>query len=177
MLPEYRWCAAWKDRGVSVNDRLLELGLTLPAAPNMPASVVTTFRWVRTCGDRILVSGHGPQEADGSPAGPFGRVPDQVSLEQAQRSARLAALSVIASVQAAVGDLDRIDAWLTVTGFVQAEPGYAKTTAVLNSFSEVVLEIFGSKIGEHARTAIGVAALPLNLPVVVAAELHLGSNS
>ncbi len=61
---------------------------------------------------------------------------------------------------------------MTVTGFVQAEPGCAGTTAVLNSFSDVVLGVFGS-VGEHARTAIGVAALPLNLPVVVAAELHL----
>jgi enamine deaminase RidA (YjgF/YER057c/UK114 family) len=96
-------------------------------------------------------------------------------LEEAQQSARLAALSVMASVESAVGDLDRVDGWLNVTGFVQAEPGYAKTTAVLNSFSEVVLDVFGHSVGEHARTAIGVAALPLNLPVVVAAELHLAS--
>jgi enamine deaminase RidA (YjgF/YER057c/UK114 family) len=94
-------------------------------------------------------------------------------LEQAQESARLAALSVMASVENVVGDLDRIDAWLTVTGFVQAEPGYAQTTAVVNGFSQVVLDVFGPDAGAHARTAIGVASLPLNLPVVVAAELHL----
>jgi len=80
---------------------------------------------------------------------------------------------VIASLEDAVGDLDRIDAWLSVTGFVQAQPGYARTTSVLNSFSEVVLDVFGASAGAHARTAIGVAALPLNLPVVVGAELHL----
>jgi enamine deaminase RidA (YjgF/YER057c/UK114 family) len=158
---------------VSVRDRLRTLGLTLPAVPQMPPGVVTAFSWVRVHSDRVLVSGHGPQNSDGSPAGPFGRVPDEVSLEQAQQSARLAALSVIASVEDAVGDLDAVDAWLSVTGFVQAEPGYARTTAVLNSFSEVVLDVFGASVGAHARTAIGVAALPLNLPVVVAAELHL----
>lgn len=98
-----------------------------------------------------------------------------MSLEQAEQSARLAARSVMASVENAVGDLDRIDAWLTVTGFVQAEPGYARATAVLNSFSEVVLDVFGPTVGEHARTAIGVAALPLNLPVVVGAELQLAA--
>jgi enamine deaminase RidA (YjgF/YER057c/UK114 family) len=158
---------------VGVHDRLRSLDLTLPAVPQMPAGIVTTFSWVRVHGDRVLVSGHGPQKPDGSPAGPFGRIPDEVSLQQAQHSARLAALSVIASVQEAVGDLDRVDAWLTVTGFVQAQPGYAQTTAVLNSFSEVILDVFGAAAGAHARTAIGVAALPLNLPVVVSAELHL----
>jgi len=159
------------DEPVEVRTRLDELGLVLPRSPAMP--VTTTFSWARVLGSRVLISGHGPQNPDGSPAGPYGRVPDQVSLEQAQQSARLAALAVMASAEQVLGDLDRIDAWLTVTGFVQAEPGYDRTTAVLNSFSEVVLDVFGPSVGRHARTAIGVAALPLDLPVVVAAELHL----
>lgn len=159
---------------MSVEDRLRELGLVLPQPARLPASHVTSFSWVRVLGDRVLVSGHGPQRPDGSPAGPFGRVPDVVGPEAACRSARLAALSVLASVRRAVGDLDRIDAWVTVSGFVQAAPGYDRTTAVLNAFSEVVVDVFGPVVGDHARTAIGVAALPLDLPVVVAAELHLG---
>jgi enamine deaminase RidA (YjgF/YER057c/UK114 family) len=154
------------------SSRLQNLGLILPEPPTMPAGVVTAFSWVRLVGDRVLVSGHGPQRLDGTPAGPFGRVPTEVSLEEAAESARLAALSVLASTQAAIGDLDRVTAWVTVTGFVQAEPGYAKTTAVVNGFSELVLDVFGGEVGQHARTAIGVAALPLNLPVVVAAELQ-----
>jgi len=109
----------------------------------------------------------------GTPAGPFGSVPADVSAADATHSARLTALAVLAGVRRAVGDLDRIGAWLTVTGFVNAEPGYDQTTAVLNGFSEVVLDVFGPDVGDHARTAIGVAALPLNLPVVVAAELEL----
>ncbi len=158
---------------MAIVDRLRDLGLELPAAPRLPPGHTTAFSWVRVVGTRVLVSGHGPQQPDGRPAGPFGRVPDAVSLEQARTSARLAALSVLGSVQRAVGDLDRIDTWLTVTGFVQAEPGYPQTTAVLNAFSELVLDVFGPVVGEHARTAIGVAALPLDLPVVVAAELAL----
>ncbi len=138
----------------------------------MPAGVVTTFSWVRVSGNRVLVSGHGALNPDGTPAGPFGRVPQEVTLEHAQQSARSAALAVIASVQQRVGDLDRIEAWLTVTGFVNAVPGYTQTTAVLNAFSEIVLQVFGPVVGEHARTAIGAVALPLNLPVVVAAELQ-----
>jgi hypothetical protein len=122
-----------QDRAMSIDDRLLELGLVLPAAPKMPADVAITFSWVRILGDRVLVSGHGAQNPDGSPAGPFGRVPDQVPAEQAMDSARRAALSVLASVRGAVGDLDRIAAWATVTGFVQAEPGYPQTTAIINT--------------------------------------------
>jgi YjgF/chorismate_mutase-like, putative endoribonuclease len=161
---------------MSVAERLHELGLVLPQPVVLPPSVVTAFSWVRVSGSRVLVSGHGAQNPDGSPAGPFGRVPDEVPLEQAQRSARLAALSVMASVQRALGDLDRVSAWVMVSGFVNSEPGYAQTTAVLNAFSEVVVDVFGSVIGDHARTAIGVVALPLNLPVVVAAELQVSAN-
>ncbi len=162
---------------MSIDQRLQELGLALPAATVLPPSVVTTFAWVRVSGDRVLVSGHGPTQPDGSPAGPYGRVPDQVTLEQAQQSARLTALSVLASLRRTLGDLDQISAWLTVSGYVQAEPGYDKTTAVLNAFSQVVLDVFGEEIGTHARTAIGAAALPLNLPVIIGAELQLSSSS
>jgi enamine deaminase RidA (YjgF/YER057c/UK114 family) len=152
--------------------RLAELGLLLPEPPKMPEGVATAFSWVRLVGDRVMVSGHGPLNADGSPAGPFGQVPAEVTLEQATNSARLTALSILGSVRVAIGDLDRITAWVSVTGFVQAEPGYAKTTAVLNGFSQLILDVFGQEVGQHARTAIGVAALPLNLPVVIAAELQ-----
>lgn len=165
------------DRPVRIEQRIADLGLQLPAPPRMPQGVATTFSWVRIVGDRALVSGHGPQALDGSPAGPFGRVPDVVTLEQAQAAARLAALSVITSIRQALGDLDRVAAWVTVSGFVQAEPGYTQTTAVVNAFSETIIELFGDAAGQHARTAIGVAALPLNLPVVVAAEIGLHPQS
>jgi enamine deaminase RidA (YjgF/YER057c/UK114 family) len=160
-----------------VEQRLDDLGFELPSTPRMPPGVTITLSWVRVIGNRVLVSGHGPQTPDGSPAGPFGRVPDQITLEQAQASARLTALSVIGSVRDAIGDLDRIAAWVTVSGFVQAQPGYAQTTAVVNAFSEVVIAVFGAQVGQHARTAIGVAALPLNLPIVVAAELSLHAQT
>ncbi len=156
-----------------IEERIHELGLELPATPVMPPGVRVSFSWVRVVGTRVLVSGHGAQQPDGSPQGPFGRVPDVVSFEEAEASARAAALAVIAGVRRAVGDLDRVEAWLSVSGFVNAEPGYSRTTAVMNAFSEVVLDVFGEQVGAHARTAIGVAALPLDLPVVVGAELQL----
>ncbi len=75
----------------------------------------------------------------------------------------------------ALGDLSRVTAWCTVNGFVNADPGYDRTTLVLNPFSELILALFGAEVGAQARTVIGVAALPLNLPVVVSAELTIRS--
>ncbi|WP_218871237.1 RidA family protein [Microlunatus parietis] len=97
-----------------------------------------------------------------------------VSLAEAQESARLTGLAMIAALRTELGDLDRVEAWLTISGYVNAAEGYPQTTAVINPVSELVLEIFGDA-GRHARTAIGVSALPLNLPVIVAAELTLKS--
>lgn len=157
----------------AIHARLGELGLRLPAAPQLPPGLTVPFDWVRVSGQRVFVSGHGPLAEDGTPAGPFGKVPSEVSLEDAQRSARLTALAVIAALDAAIGDLDRVGAWTMVHGFVNADPGYAQTTLVLNPFSELVLDLFGPEVGAHARTAIGVATVPLNLPLVVAAEVEL----
>lgn len=157
----------------TADQRIVELGLTLPAKPKLPPGVTIPFSWVRTYGDRVFVSGHGALAVDGSPLGPFGRVPDEVSLEAAQASARAAALAMFAAVKREIGSLDAVRAWLTVDGYVNASAGYAHTTAVLNPFSEVVLDVFGAERGAHARTAIGVTALPLNLPVVVRAQLAI----
>ena len=82
-------------------------------------------------------------------------------------------MAVIAGLKSAIGDLDRIAGWATVSGFVNADPGYAQTTLVLNPFSDLMIDVFGPDIGAHARTAIGVAALPLDLPLVVSAEVEL----
>jgi enamine deaminase RidA (YjgF/YER057c/UK114 family) len=159
-----------------IDERLDELGLRLPSPPTMPPGLTIPFDWVRVQGRRALVSGHGPLAADGTPAGPFGRVPSEVSLEAAQGSARLTALAVFAALKAALGDLDRIAGWLTVNGFVNADAGYTETTLVLNPFSELLLQVFGPDVGAHARTAIGVAAVPLNLPLVVSAEVELAGG-
>lgn len=157
---------------MNVEERLEELGLVLPEPATLPAGVEIPFAWVRLRAGRAYVSGHGALQVDGSPAGPFGKVPQEVSLEEAQQSARLAILAVLSSLKAALGDLDRVLAWLTVSGHVNSEPGYAQTTAVINPVSELLLDLYGAEAGAHARTAIGVAALPLNLPVVISAEIE-----
>jgi enamine deaminase RidA (YjgF/YER057c/UK114 family) len=109
----------------------------------LPPGVTIPFSWVRVRGNRAFISGHGALTPDGAPAGPFGRVPGEVSLEQAQASARLATLAMLASLKAAIGDLDRVVAWLTVDGFVNADPGYAQTTQVLNPCSELLTAVYG----------------------------------
>jgi enamine deaminase RidA (YjgF/YER057c/UK114 family) len=155
---------------VGAEARLIELNLVLPAALDPPAHVRVPFEWARIVGDRVLLSGHGAVDASGVPVPPFGRVPSQVPLEDAQASARSVGLALLGSLQRAIGDLDRVQAWTVVNGFVNADPGYDRTTAVLNPVSDLLLDVFGDR-GRHARTAIGVSALPLNLPVIASAEV------
>jgi enamine deaminase RidA (YjgF/YER057c/UK114 family) len=156
-----------------VEKRLEELGFTLPAPIRLPPGLQTPFSWVRVRGTRAFVSGHGPLHPNGSPAGPFGQIPTEVSLEDSQHSAQLAILAVLGSVKEVLGDLDRVTAWLTINGHVNAAPGYPHTTAVINPVSELIVALFGPEAGQHARTAIGAPALPLNLPVVLATEIEI----
>ena len=125
---------------------------------------------MRIVGDRALVSGHGPQNPDGSIAGPFGKVGAGVTVEQGYAAARLTALSMLGSLARQLGDLDRITAWVRVFGMVNSAPGFASQPAVINGFSDLVLELFG-EAGAHARSAVGMAELPFDLPVEVEAEV------
>lgn len=161
---------------MKIESRLETAGLILPAPIALPPGAEIPFDWARVRGNRAFVSGHGSLQADGSPAGPFGKVPTEVTLQEAQDSARLAALAMLASLKTALGDLDRVTAWLTISGHVNAEPGYAQTTAVVNPVSELIVDLYGAEAGAHARTAIGVTALPLNLPVVISAEVEISTS-
>lgn len=158
---------------MEIERRLEQLGLVLPEPTMLPPGLQISFAWVRLHGDRAYVSGHGPLNRDGSPAPPFGRVGAEVSAEQGYTAARLATLAMLSSLKRSLGDLDRIAAWLLVSGMVNVAAGFTQTTNVINGCSDVLLEVFGSEVGTHARTAIGMAQLSLNLPVVIAAELAL----
>jgi hypothetical protein len=96
-------------------------------------------------------------------------------LEQAQVSAHLAKLANLARLRRSLGSLGRVGFWLMVSGFVNADPGYAQTTLVINSCSDLILGLDGQERGAHARTAMGVSATPLNLPVVIAAEAEIAA--
>jgi enamine deaminase RidA (YjgF/YER057c/UK114 family) len=161
-------CAA-----MAVDDVLRSLGLVLPPLVIPPPGFEFHFDRVRVRKDRAFVSGHMAQATDGSLCGPFGKVPSVVSLPAAREAARRTALSMLASLEDALGTLDGISAWLVVQGFVNADPGFTQTTHVLDPFSDLIVDVFGPVVGGHARTAIGVAALPLDSCLVVAAELEL----
>jgi enamine deaminase RidA (YjgF/YER057c/UK114 family) len=156
-----------------IDARLVSLGIELPPPMKVPAGMVLPFPWVNVRGDRAYLSGHGPQETDGSPAGPFGAVDETVSIEQAYASARKVGLSMLGSLQRELGSLDRIAGWCRVHGMVNCRPGFTRTPAVINGFSDLILEVFGPDIGRHARTAVGVAGLPLDFPVEIEAEVLL----
>jgi enamine deaminase RidA (YjgF/YER057c/UK114 family) len=157
---------------MKVEAKLKELGLVLPEPVKPPPGVAVPFAWVRVYGDRAYISGHGPQNPDGSPASPFGRVGAEVSAEQGYTAARLALLSILGSLKRMLGDLDHLAAWLMVSGMVNVAPGFTQTTNVINGgCSDLLLELYGPEVGQHARTAIGVAQLPVNFPVVIAAEV------
>jgi YjgF/chorismate_mutase-like, putative endoribonuclease len=156
-----------------IEAKLQTLGLVLPQAPKTPPGFQFSFAWTRRRGNRIYLSGHAAQAPDGSYAGPFGKVPTEVSLEAAQQAARDTALSMLASLKRELGDLDRVSAWLMVYGMVNADPGYPQTTNAINGFSDLIVELYGREVGEHARMAVGMAALPLNNAVTIAAEVEV----
>src|ERR687886_180181 len=159
---------------MQIEAKLRALGLVLPEAPKVPPGITISFAWTRRHGNRVYVSGHAAQNPDGSPAGPFGKVPTEVSLEAAQHAARGTALAILSSLKRELGDLDRVTAWLMVHGMVNAEPGFAQTTNVINGFSDLIVELYGPEAGTHARMAPGLVALPLGVPVVIGAEEAIG---
>ncbi|RKN21443.1 RidA family protein [Micromonospora musae] len=162
---------------MNVENRLAELGLSLPPAMTLPEGVELPFPWVRVHGDRAFISGHGPLESDGSLARPLGRVGAEVTEEQAYAAAAKTALAVVSSLKTALGDLERVVAWTRVFGMVATAPGFNRTPAVINGFSDVILRLWGEEAGRHARSAVGLAALPFDIPVEVEAEVIIRPGS
>jgi len=156
-----------------VEDRLRALGLKLPPAAQPPAGITLPFQFVRVVGNHAWISGHGPQSTNGWFTEPLGKVGRDVTLEQGYDAARLTALSMLGSLQRALGDLDRIAAWTRVFGMVNSAPGFNRQPAVINGFSDLILDVFGPDIGAHSRSAVGMAELPFNIPVEIEGEVEL----
>jgi enamine deaminase RidA (YjgF/YER057c/UK114 family) len=151
---------------MSVAQRLVELGITLPPvfppAGNYVGCVVV--------GDMVHVGGHGP--VDGSTI-IHGKVGGDISLAQARDAARMTALSILSTLQAELGDLDRIKRIVKVFGMVNVAPGFNRTPAVIDGCSDVLVDIFGDR-GRHTRSAVGLAELPFDIAVEIEliAQLH-----
>ncbi|WP_097234092.1 RidA family protein [Streptomyces zhaozhouensis] len=149
-----------------VERRLTELGLELPpVVPPVAAYVpaVISGRYVYTSGQVPLVAGALPVA---------GKVGAEVDEERARDMARLCALNALAAVKSVVGDLDRVARVVKVLGFVASAPGFTGQPQVVNGASELLGEVFGER-GRHARSAVGVAVLPLDAPVEVELQVEL----
>ncbi len=140
--------------------RLKELGIDLPEVPRPVAAYVPAVR----SGSHVYISGQLPL-VDGKPV-VTGKVGGDVSVEKAREAARVCAVNALAALAGVVGDLDQVSRIVKVTGFVASAPGFTGQPAVVNGASELLREVFGSA-GEHARAAVGVAELPLGVPVEV----------
>jgi len=156
-----------------IEARLSTLGLVLPAPFAPPPGVVLPFQAVHVVGRRAFISGHGPQSPDGSFAPPLGKLGAQLSVEQGYHEAQLTALSILASLQRALGDLDRVRAWGRVFGMVNSAPGFTAQPAVINGFSDLILKLYGPERGAHARSAVGMAELPFQIPVEIEGEVEI----
>jgi enamine deaminase RidA (YjgF/YER057c/UK114 family) len=143
-----------------VDDRLAELGLTIPDVAAPLAAYVPAVR----SGNLVWTSGQLPM-VDGKLAA-TGLVGDEVSAEDAGELARICALNALAAVRAEIGDLDQVVRVVKVVGFVASAAGFTSQPAVVNGASNLLAEVFGDA-GKHARSAVGVAALPLGAPVEV----------
>jgi enamine deaminase RidA (YjgF/YER057c/UK114 family) len=162
---------------MKIEARLQSLGILLPAPLQLPPGAVLPFPWVRVVGTRALISGHGPTQADGSLAKPLGKVGAEVTPEQAYRAARLTGLAILGSLQRELGDLDRIGSWVRVFGMVNSAPGFNRQPGVINGFTDLIIEVFGKEIGAHARSAVGMAQLPFDIPVEIEGEVLVNARS
>ena len=138
--------------------RLKEKNITLPAAPAAAGNYVDAVR----IGNLLFMAGN--TSRDGAPLGKVGK---ELTIDQGYQAARHAGLLLLAKVRAATGSLDRVKRVVKVTGMVTSADGFGDQPRVMNGFSDLMVEVFGDTIGKHARTAMGVAALPGNAPVEV----------
>ena len=153
---------------MSIKEKLAEIGLTLPVAAAPVAAYVPAVR----TGNLVFTAGQLPI-VDGKVV-ITGKVGAEVTPEQAKEMAQICALNALAAISL-VADIDQIERVVRVGGFVNGVPGFVAIPQVINGASELLIKLFGEVNGKHARTAIGVAELPLNAPVEVEMVVQLKS--
>lgn len=143
-------------RGQDRNDpeaRLAELGIVLPTPPTPVANYVNGVR----TGNLIFLAGKGPRRADGTEI--TGKLGADVTIEEGYEAARLTAINQLSVLKEMLGDLDRVVRIVKVLGMVNSTPDFVQQPAVINGFSDLMVEVFGDR-GRHARAAVGMASLP-----------------
>lgn len=143
--------------------RLAELGETLPPAPKPAGLYKTTF----SAGALTVVSGHPPLEADGTRI--VGKVGDTMDVDEARRAARQCGLTILATLKGALGSLDRVKGVMRIFGMVNAAPDFQLHPAVIDGCSELFAQVFGPDAGVGVRCAMGASSLPYNTAVEIEA--------
>jgi enamine deaminase RidA (YjgF/YER057c/UK114 family) len=154
----------------TIEDRLLQLGITLPALPAAMANYVP----FTLAGNLLYVSGQGPKTQDGDWV--RGQVGKDLTVQQAYEAARLTGIQILAVVNGALGSLSRVKRILKVNGFVNSGPEFRDHPAVINGCSDLFVELLGD-VGRHARAAIGVSSLPQGIVVEIEAILEVHPDS
>ena len=147
---------------MSTEARLKEKGITLPAPPTPVANYVGAVR----TGTLLFVSGHGPLRSDGTPSA-RGKLGRDFTVEQGYQITREVGLNLLATVRAQLGSLDKVKRVVKVLGMVNSVEEFGDQPKVINGFSDLIVEVFGEAIGKHARSAVGMAALPNGIPIEI----------
>ena len=155
------------DSRVSPEQRLRALGIDLPPSPKPVAVYVPAV----FSGNMLYASGHGPRQANGKSI--QGKVGGELTLDQGYAAARLVGLNVLSTVRSTLGSLDKVVRLVKVLGMVNCTPDFTKQPQVINGFSELMVQVFGAQAGKAARSAVGVGALPSNIPVEIEAIFEI----
>lgn len=146
---------------MSVEDKLKELGITLPDTPAPMANYVPAVR----TGSLVYLSGLGPaNRPDGTT--PLGKLGDDMSVEEGYEAARLTGINILARLKGELGDLDRVKRVVKLLSMVNTTPDFTQQPAVANGCSDLMVEVFGEQ-GRHARSAVGMNSLPNNIPIEI----------
>ena len=151
----------------SVDKKLASLGISLPT----PATPIANYVPFVRSGNMLVVSGQLCFGADGNLVA-RGQLSGEVSMDDGQKAARACAVNLLAQLKAALGDLDKVTRVIRLGGFINSTPGFTDGPKAMNGASDLMVEVFGEK-GRHARSTVGVAALPANAAVEVEGQFEV----
>ncbi len=154
------------NNGIDIEERIRELGIQL-YTPDPP--IANYVRAVQS-GNLVFLAGHGPRKPEGGYV--TGKVGKDIDIEQAKEAARLTVISLLSSLKAEIGDLNRVKRIVKVFGMVNCEESFTEQPQVINGCSDLLVEIFGES-GKHARAAVGMISLPKNISVEIEMVVEL----
>ena len=153
---------------MSAEEKLAERGIVLPVPPSPIGNYVGAVR----AGNLLFLAGHIPIDEKGKPKH-VGKVGEEVGAEEGYQAARLVGLNLLGTTRKHIGSLDNVGRIVKVLGMVNAAPGFTEVPKIINGFSDLIVDIFGEEVGRHARSAVGVSELPMNVPVEIEMILEL----